>query len=249
MRGLSAAIAFLTRIPLGGGARDLQGAAPWFPWVGTLVGLVVAGVYAAGYRWVPSALAAVLATTVGVLLTGALHEDGLADTVDALGSGATGEEALRILRDPRLGTYGVIAVVVSLVWRILALASLPPAWALGGLVLAHALGRSGAVVLAAIADPARGDGLGRAAVLEMGTVDTLVATISALVIGAVAAGVWVIPVVVLAALTLLFWRGLATRRLGGVTGDVLGACEQVVEILVLATVAVAAWSGVLPWWA
>jgi adenosylcobinamide-GDP ribazoletransferase len=190
-----------------------------------------------------------LATTAGVLLTGALHEDGLADTADALGSGATGEEALRILRDPRLGTYGVIAVVVTLVWRILTLASLPPAWALGGLVLAHALGRSAAVVLAAIAEPARADGLGRAAVLEIRPVDTSVATISALGIGSVAAGVWLVPVVVLAALSLLFWRGLATRRLGGVTGDVLGACEQVVEILALTTVAVAAWNGVPPWWA
>lgn len=249
MRGLTAAIAFLTRIPLGGGSRDLNGAAPWFPWVGTLVGLVAAGTYAAAHRWLPSALAAVLATTAGVLLTGALHEDGLADTADALGSGATGEEALRILRDPRLGTYGVIAVVVSLVWRVLTLASLPPAWALGGLVLAHALGRSAAVVLAAIAEPARADGLGRAAVLEIRPVDTSVATISALVIGSVAAGVWLVPVVVLAALSFLFWRGLATRRLGGVTGDVLGACEQVVEILALTTVAVAAWNGVPPWWA
>jgi adenosylcobinamide-GDP ribazoletransferase len=105
------------------------------------------------------------------------------------------------------------------------------------------------VVLAAIAEPARADGLGRAAVLEIRPVDTSVATISALGIGSVAAGVWLVPVVVLAALSLLFWRGLATRRLGGVTGDVLGACEQVVEILALTTVAVAAWNGVPPWWA
>lgn len=241
-------MAFLTRIPLGRGDRDLRGAASWFPWVGAAIGLLLAAVYIAAYRWMPSVLGAVIAVTAGVLLTGALHEDGLADTTDALGSGASGEEALKILGDPRLGTYGVVALVVSLLWRILALASLSPEWAVAGLVLAHGAGRSGAVLLAAIARPARGEGLGRSAVLEMRTGDAIVVIVSVLAIGAVSAGLWAIPVLVMTAFSLWWWRWVAIRRIGGVTGDLLGACEQVTEMLALATIAVAAWGGGAPWW-
>ncbi|HJQ75672.1 MAG TPA: adenosylcobinamide-GDP ribazoletransferase [Acidimicrobiia bacterium] len=248
MSGFPAAVAFLTRIPLGRGDRNLEGAAPWFPWVGVAIGSVVAGIYAAAHGWVPSTLGAVIAVSAGVFLTGAMHEDGLADTTDAFGSGASGEEALQILRDPRLGTYGVIAVAVSLVWRILALASLSPDWAVAGLILAHGVGRSGAVMLAAIAPPARREGLGRSAVVEMRPLDAVVVVVSALVIGAASAGWWAIPVLVLTAFSLWWWRRVALRRIAGVTGDVLGACEQVTELLALTTIAVAAWGGASPWW-
>jgi adenosylcobinamide-GDP ribazoletransferase len=248
LSGLAGAISFLTRVSVGKGARDLSGAARWFPWVGAFIGLFLAGIYSIAYRWMPSPLAAVMAVAAGVLLTGALHEDGFADTSDAIGSGAKGEEALRILRDSNVGTYGAVAVTISVLWRVFALASMTPVWALGGLVLAHTVGRAAAVLLTAIARPARRDGLGRSAALEISGLDAVVVTVSALAIGGLAGGVWAIPVIALSALSVWWWRRVAIRRIGGITGDVLGACEQVVEMLTLATIAVATWGGSSPWW-
>src|SRR5918996_733290 len=102
-----------------------------------------------------SLLGAVVAVALGILLTGAFHEDGLGDSFDALGSGLSGEAALRIMRDPRLGTYGTTALTLSVVWRVVALGSLNPAGAVAGLVMAHSLGRVGAVVLLGLSPPAR----------------------------------------------------------------------------------------------
>ncbi len=113
MKGLLAAGSFLTRIPVGRGAATpahLSGAVVWFPVVGGVLGLGLAGVYAGSLMLVPRLVAAAVAIGAGLVLTGAFHEDALADTADAL-AGRTREQALRILRDPAHGTYGVSAIV------------------------------------------------------------------------------------------------------------------------------------------
>ena len=247
MSGLGQAIAFLTRVPLSS-AHGVDKAAAWFPLVGALVGVTVAGAYWALFPWVPSLLAAIVAVTLGVLLTGAFHEDGLADSFDAIGSGETGQAALRIMRDSRLGTYGTVAVVLSVTWRVVALGSLTPPGALAGLVMAHSLGRAGAVALL-LSPPARSDGLGASSASMVTPRSVWFAVAFGLVLSTLAAGLLVGAALVAVGLIVVVLRRSALRRLGGVTGDISGACEQVSEMLVLAIAAGAAWRGWAPWWA
>jgi len=248
VRGLRQAIAFLTRVPLSG-ANGFHKAAVWFPVVGALVGITTAGAYWALFAWVPSLLGAVVAVTLGILLTGAFHEDGLADSFDALGSGKSGEAALEIMRDPRLGTYGTSAVILSVVWRVIAVGSLSPAGAFAGLVMAHSLGRAGAVVVLGFSPPARSDGLGWSSASSVARRTVWLAVIFGVLVSALAAGYLVGAGVLVVGLSGLILRRTSLRRLGGVTGDILGACEQVSEILVLTVVAAAGWRGWAPWWA
>jgi adenosylcobinamide-GDP ribazoletransferase len=244
-----AAIALLTRVPVRSpSTQDLSRAVPWFPVVGAMIGLAVGGAYAGGRLILPAPLAATLAVGLGVLLTGAFHEDGLADTADALGGGRTREEALRILRDPRLGTFGVTALVLSLVARIAAVASLSPWVAVSALVGAHALGRAAAVGLLGALPPASEEGLGAGyggAVRGSGVATGLALGLAA---GVAAMGLWAIPGVAAAGLGAGLVGRLAVKKLGGFTGDVLGAVEQVAEILVLVLAASAASGGWDPWW-
>lgn len=248
MTGFRQAIVFLTRVPLAG-VYGADKAAAWFPLVGALVGLTVAGAYWALFPWAPSLLGAVVAVTLGVFLTGAFHEDGLADTFDAVGSGETGNAALEIMRDPRLGTYGTVAVVLSVAWRVVALGSLTPAGAVAGLVVAHSLGRAGAVFLLALSPPARSEGLGSSSASTVTGGSVWFAAISGVLVSTVAAGLLVGSALVAVGLSGLILRRTAVRRVGGVTGDIAGACEQISEMLVLAIVAGAAWRGWMPWWA
>ncbi len=246
MSGLVAAAGFLTRIPVPQRPDALGRAAPWFPVVGLVVGLVLAGVYSAAYQVLPSPLASLIAISVGLLLTGAFHEDGLADTADAFGSGATGDRALEIMRDSRLGTYGTAALSISIVWRVLAVGSLGPEIALAGLVVAHSLGRAGAITLMVLAPPARSDGLG---VLAIGRRGALVGVLFALLVSGAALGWWAIPGLVLVGIGVWWWRRASLSKVGGITGDVLGACEQTGEVLILTLVAAASWTGSSLWWA
>ncbi|PZF79116.1 adenosylcobinamide-GDP ribazoletransferase, partial [Jiangella anatolica] len=121
--GLRAAVAFLTRLPVGSSPAPLDRAGAWFPLVGLLVGSVGLGVW-----WVADGLAgplvaAVAAVLATVIVTGALHEDGLADTADGLWGGSTRERRLEIMRDSRLGTYGALALAGDLLLRVAVLAT------------------------------------------------------------------------------------------------------------------------------
>ncbi len=250
LSGFLVALSFLTRLPVAG-RRPVEGidkAPPWFPTVGALVGLLVAGVYALAYPYMPSLLAGLIAVVAGILITGGFHEDGLADSCDAIGSGATGRRALEILRDSRLGTYGTIALIVALTGKVVAVGSLQPATALAALVMAHTLGRGGAVVLMSLTPAARADGLGSSGVAEVTGAGSWFAAVSAMALSGLAAGWWVVPSAVLVALVVIWLRRTSAARFGGVTGDLLGACEQVGELVVLGVVAVLVWNGSHLWW-
>jgi adenosylcobinamide-GDP ribazoletransferase len=249
MSGLRAAAAFLTRVPVGRGQTDeatLARSVPWFPVVGGLVGLAVAGLYSAGAWVLPTLVSASLAVVGGVVLTGAFHEDGLADCADAVG-GWTPEQARRILRDPVHGTYGVLALLASVLIRVAALAALSPGQAVAALPAAHALGRGAALWALLRHPPAAGDGLGAsyAARASSGAVGAGVA--ASLVIAA-AAG-WVAAFALVCAGGALGMGRWARTRLGGLTGDVLGAIEQIGEVIVLVGAAAFAQAGIraAPW--
>lgn len=249
LSGFRAAIGFLTRVPMGEvSTGSLGNASRWFPTVGALIGLAIAGFYILAIEIVPALLAAIVAVTFGLFLTGGLHEDGLADAADAFGSGTVGDRALEIMRDSRLGTYGTLALIISVGWRVAAVASLNPVSAVTALVLAGSMGRTGAVILMGVSPTARPEGVGHQVALGAGREAVVLAITSAGAIGLVVAGLWAVAAAAVTAAVVIGVRIAALRRVGGVTGDILGACEQLVEVLVL-TLMVVVLSGRQPWWA
>lgn len=233
--GLLGAVQFLTRIPVSTrGAVDHHRVVPWFPLVGSLIGALVGGVAAAMSELVPPLVAAAVAVAVGLLVTGAFHEDGLADVADAFGGGFTVERRLEILKDSRHGTYGVAALTTSIVVRVACAASiLAPAALFASLFAAHTLGRTAAVVAMRIAPAATDSGLGVSTAAALRPVRTIAGVVAGIAAVAALTGWWVVPLLAAAAVGIAATVGLAVRKIGGLAGDVLGAVEQVVECLVL----------------
>jgi adenosylcobinamide-GDP ribazoletransferase len=184
---------------------------------------------------VPTTVAAAVAVISGVILTGAFHEDGLADTCDAMG-GWTPEQRREILKDSRHGSYGVAAMCATIVLRIVALASLGPAAAFAGVVAAHTLGRGAAVAVMGLATPVPTEGLGADYARAITARRATIGVCAAVALGAVAVGWWVVPLIGGAGVGAWAVSALARRAFGGVSGDVLGAVEQVGECVVLVIV-------------
>jgi adenosylcobinamide-GDP ribazoletransferase len=236
---LKVAMVFLTRLPLGrmapAGAASLAQAVWAFPLAGIIVGGIGAVVYALAHRiGLPPWPAAALAVGATLTATGALHEDGLADTADGFGGGETREQKLAIMRDARIGTYGVCALVLSLLIRTGALASLAePGAVAAALIASHAGARAVMPVLMFFLAPARSDGLSYVAgapSLARTTAGLLIAAVILLItLGLVST----IAALVVLAIAAALMAGLSERQIGGQTGDVLGAVEQVAEIAVL----------------
>src|SRR5262252_2540404 len=243
---LKIGILFCTRLPLPHSAPIESGDVARASWAFPVAGALVGGAGALAYVMalavrLPPAIAATLSLATTLVLTGCLHEDGLADAADGFGGGRYRERKLEIMRDSRLGTYGACALIMSLILRwaaIVAIASPSPV-ALT-LVAAHVSGRAALPAFMRFIPPARPDGLSaqagqpptrRAAVAALLGVLTLGMTLglAAAMIG-----------VVLAASAWLFVAWVSMRQIGGQTGDVAGALEQIVEIAILLT-AVAMW--------
>ncbi len=220
---------------------------PWFPIVGAAIGAAVGGVAAALMEIVPASVAAAVAVVVGIVLTGAFHEDGLADTTDALG-GWSPEQRREILKDSRHGSYGVVAMVSTVLIRVMCIASLGPAVAVAGSVAAHTLGRGAAVGVMGLAQPVPTAGLGADYARSLSGRRTLLGVTAALLLATLAVGWWVLPLGAAAAVGALVVAVIARRAFGGVSGDILGAVEQVGECLVLIVVSGLALRHPL-WWA
>lgn len=248
--GPLAALQFLTRIPIRLRREpDGPGMVVWFPVAGAIIGLLAGGVGALAFRWTSPLIAGALAVVAGLLVTGAFHEDGLADVADGFGGGWTVERRLEIMKDSRHGTYGVVALCSSIVVRVAALASMPDgATVFAAAVAAHTLARGGAVVLMAAMPLVRHDGLGR----DYGQATTagrgLIAAAAALAIGGLAIGAWAVPAAAACAGAVVAVGVLARRKIGGISGDVLGAAEQVAESAVLVVVGALVGRHAL-WWA
>lgn len=240
---LLAALQLLTRLPLpdmGWAPGRLRAATRYFPLAGALVGAAGAAVWLAAGQGLAAPLAAGLAIAAQLWLTGALHEDGLADCADAFGGQAPAAKALEILRDPRIGSYGACALVLALGLRWAALAGLPPAAGALALVVGGALGRAGILVVLARLAPARPDGLAASLAPGPGAVDLGVGFGTALICAALAGWLAGLAALAAAALAALALARLAARRLGGYTGDVLGAAAVAAELAALLALS-AAW--------
>jgi adenosylcobinamide-GDP ribazoletransferase len=246
-RGARAAFVFLTRIPVGGApyaAADWAWAPAYFPLVGGLVGAALAALHLALRPLGPLADAS-LVLAASMMLTGALHEDGLADSSDALGGGSTRERVLEILKDSRIGTYGACALLVSFVARAALLVQLGrgAGWAL---VLVGCAARVGPVWQMATIRYVSSTGAKSRALAAAGLPQALTATAWMTAAAACALRFSELHVMRLIALsiacaavtTLTSWRYI--RRVGGITGDFLGATEQLCEI---AGYAVLAWGS------
>ncbi len=236
---LRVAVAFYTRLPVGLAAPVDGAAIARASWASPLVGGLIGALGALAY-WIairlnlPPMVAATLAVGATLLLTGGLHEDGLADTADGFGGGATRQQALDIMRDSRIGTYGALALGLSLWLRISALADLPnPGLVACALIAAHAAARAGLPGFMGLVAPARAEGLAASA-----GAPTPARAGVAVLIGVVLLGLTLGLRTGLIALVLLcggaaVMAWLCRRRIGGQTGDVLGALEQTGECLVL----------------
>lgn len=235
MIGLLGALQFLTRIPIPTTSAIAHArVVPWFPVAGLLIGCTVGGVAVGAAQLLPPLVAGALAVGAGLLLTGAFHEDGLADVADAFGGGWTVERRLEILKDSRHGTYGVAALATSIVVRVACAASiLAPAALFTAFVAAHALGRSAAVAAMRAAPPATESGLGVSAATALRPAATGIGLVVAVAAVTALAGWWILPFLGAATLAAVATVWLALRKIGGLAGDVLGAVEQVVECLVL----------------
>lgn len=244
--GARFAVGFLTRIPVGATSGSPAAAVPWFPVIGAAIGLVQ-GLALVGAATVSSALlAAVLAVALSTLITGAFHLDGIADMADAFGGGWNRDQRLTILKDSRLGTYGTATVVLVLLIEVAALAELAETdggrwWRpVAVTVAAHAWSRALAVATMAAA-PSAGNGMGADYAADLSPVSVVSALgVGALALGSVAvAGPRSRTIAAVAALVGAIAAAMAVIRLavvkiGGATGDVLGAVQQVTALTVLA---------------
>jgi adenosylcobinamide-GDP ribazoletransferase len=250
VNGLLGAVQFLTRVPVHTKAAvPHDRVVPWMPFVGALIGAAVGGIAVGLGHLVPSAVAAIVAIAAGLLITGAFHEDGLADVADAFAGGTTPERRLEILKDSRHGTYGVAALCTSIVVRWVAAAATASSAALfAGFVAAHTLGRTAAVGTMAVLPPAAEAGLGADHARHLRAAPTAVGVLAGLAITVLAGGWWSGAMIAAALLVTAATAWLAMRKVGGLVGDVLGAIEQVVECAVLVVVSGLAERHVL-WWA
>lgn len=232
------ALQFLTRLPLPadvGYTPARMAATPrWHPGAGIVIGTIVGLVFWVAAAIWPPFVAAIVSTAAGLMLTGAFHEDGFADACDGLGGGATRERALEIMRDSRLGTYGTAGLVMVLAGKIAALGSLPVAAVPLALVAGHAASRASSVVVLATSAYVRDHGTGKPVSEGIPPEDLLFALVTGVLAVLPLGFVMSVMAILCGALGLaaghLVMRRQFERRLGGYTGDCLGAVQQLGEV-------------------
>ncbi|HTX36803.1 MAG TPA: adenosylcobinamide-GDP ribazoletransferase [Bryobacteraceae bacterium] len=236
------ALGFLTRLPAGKlacTAEDIGRASRWFPLVGGLLGAIDIALLRLLGPFFPALLTAVLIVAADAFLTGAMHFDGLADTADGFGAGRTREDVLRIMRDHAIGSYGACALFLAITLKIAAIgAMIGSARAMPALLLAPALGRWSAVFSSALAGYARPaqDDLPRSVgspARFIGRTELIVASALAIALALPLAPWRGAAALALALAAMAAWTRWCGGRIGGVTGDTLGAGIEITECLVL----------------
>lgn len=243
------AVQFLTRLPVG--APDwtperMEATPRWYPAVGLIVGALCALAFWLASLVFPPVVAVILSTGVGLLTTGAFHEDGFADCCDGLGGFVSRERALEIMKDSRLGTYGAAGLGLILATKIAALSALPPETVPWILIGAHGLSRASSVLVIATGTYVRDNGTGKP--VASGTDGLGVAWAMA---GAVAIclalsipAFWAVGGLAGMVIGHVAMRRVFERRLHGYTGDCLGAVQQASEVgLYLGVLALAEWGA------
>ncbi len=232
------ALTFYTRLPAPSwveySAQNLNRASAYFPLIGLMVALISYGIFFSAHLFLPFELSLLISMAAGVLLTGAFHEDGLADLCDGFGGGWSQDDILRIMKDSRLGTYGVSGLCFVLLLKWSSLSALEPAHLLLSLLLAHSLSRAFTISLIAVLPYVQADAISKAKpIAQKWHIKDLALAWSWCLIP-----LCFIPLAWTA--TLLLMGGLATwairrwfnKRLKGYTGDALGASQQIHEVMI-----------------
>ncbi len=234
MTGLVQALTLLTVIPTGrlgcGRAYDPRAAVPWFPSVGLLLGLLLAGARAAALHWFAPTVCGVFLVALWAYLTGGLHLDGLCDSGDGLLASVPPERRLEIMKDPRVGSFGAIVLVIYLMLQAVAIAALPPrGWY--ALLLAPVMGRW-LILLAATRPQARPGGMGASIAGALDARALVLAAIVPAVLLALGGTRSAIAAVVAHLVAFAVFR-VSRSKLGGVTGDIYGLTVQLAELSVV----------------
>ena len=234
------ALQFFTRIPIprwvGFDPAWLHQASRYFPAVGWVVALITAATYTLASLFWPPIVAVVLATVAGIWLTGAFHEDGFADVCDGFGGGMTPERVLEIMKDSRVGAYGAIGITLMLAFKISLLVSLPVPYVVPALLIAHPLSRLASCTLIWQLEYARLEGKAKPLAQHMSTTEWLIAvfTVALPIVALLFLGLIPLTNFLLGCVFLIlasWWLArLFVRRIGGYTGDCLGAVQQLSEV-------------------
>ncbi|MEM7329168.1 MAG: adenosylcobinamide-GDP ribazoletransferase [Pseudomonadota bacterium] len=232
------AVQFLTRIPIP--SRDLYSATRmvasvrYYPLVGLFIGCISAAAFLVSGLLVPHPIAVLLAIAVGLLVTGGFHEDGLADTFDGIGGGIDRARALEIMKDSRLGTYGTLALIVCIALKASSLILLPVSIVAAALIMGHGMSRLSSLLVIATSRYVRGEGTGKPVAESASALTIITATVTCAVIVIL----WchfLPPMAMACAIVGLvlghgFMRLFFEPKLGGYTGDTLGAVQQMSEL-------------------
>jgi adenosylcobinamide-GDP ribazoletransferase len=227
---------FLTRLPVPASLQhsdeELAASTAFFPLVGVLLGAIAAMVYTIGDLVWSHHIAATLAIGATVLLTGAFHEDGLADSADGLGGSFDRNRKLSIMRDSRIGTYGSVALILVLLLKVQSLATIPTHLVPWVIICAHTVARWTSLPLIVFNPYVREEGTGKPFAASVSTQSLVVGTAMAIVISVVCVGLDALLVAtgVIAFVWLAQW--FLRKQLGGVTGDTLGGVNSCTELLV-----------------
>jgi adenosylcobinamide-GDP ribazoletransferase len=241
------ALGFFTRIPVPNFAdfdeSELNHSAKYFPLIGIIVGLVGAGAFVLSAQFLPQNIAVLISIASTIYLTGAFHEDGLADSADGLGGGWQREKILTIMQDSRLGTYGAAALFLMLFSKFQLLNSLNNYLVPFALIAGHALSRLAAVYIMASLSYTKPGGKAKPLATQIGAVDLVVANVfgllpffaivALLVVNKHALDIsvkFVLMTLIPVLLSWIWWRQKIHKWLGGYTGDTLGAVQQITEL-------------------
>lgn len=234
------ALQFFTRSPIprwvGFEPDWLQHAVRYFPAVGWVVAAATAAVYTLAALLWPQAIAVLLSTIAGIYLTGAFHEDGFADVCDGFGGGVTQQRVLEIMQDSRVGAYGAIGIALLLALKCVLLSSLPAGGVVMALLLAHPLSRLLATTLIWRLNYAKAQGKAKPLAQHMSSTEFLIAVLTVALPAAIAlAQGWIAWQALLAGtlcamLATVFLARKFVQRIGGYTGDCLGAVQQMAEV-------------------
>jgi len=240
---LLVAIMFFTRIPvkiMGEYSSDmLNKASKYLPFIGYIVGAISALVFYISNIYFSDSIAIIFSMITAILTTGAFHEDGLADTFDAFGGGWTKEKKLEIMKDSRIGTYGSVALIIALLFKLVLISEFTSEKIVFVILVSHILSRLSPVVLIYFMNYVRIDSSSKSKPVGNGIsfIELLVATAFAIIplfyfdyhI------LYLIPVVILTQIFLALWF---KKHLEGYTGDALGASQQLTELVILLTLVI-----------
>lgn len=238
IKGFVLAVQFLTRIPIAIRVdfepKTISKSVAFFPMVGIIVGSISALVYYI-FNYINSDIASVAAVLTIVLLTGGLHLDGLSDTMDGFFSGRSRDRILEIMKDSRVGAFGVIAIVFNLLLKYVIIKSFNSSWAITSIILSCGIGRVASSLLISYGKSARPGGLGDI-FASQNTKGYFFGGLSIfIIVGMLTSGLTFIAPLLIVIMFTLWLRAYSYRIIGGLTGDVYGATCELGEIISLFT--------------